>query len=520
MALTELLEMCKRSSISLSVEDGDLRIKGKKSAVSAELVAALRDNKQALIAWLAVEDGDIPHADRSLPLPLSFAQQRLWFIDQMEAGSSNYNLQSRYELSGQLDAEALRRALQGIVARHEVLRTVIISAQGQARQQVRDAGEIEFVAHDLRGLDQAARRAALAALAEADAGRPFDLAHDVLLRAGLVRLEEQRHVLLLNLHHIVTDGWSMALLTRELDTLYRSFSDGVPAPLAPLPVQYADYAQWQRNRMQGSELAPQIDYWRSQLAGLPAVHGLPLDKPRPAQQRFHGRALAQTIDAGLLRAVQACCQREQTTLFMFLQTALAVLLHRYSGESDIVIGAPIAGRAHSDVENLIGLFVNSLVLRNDLAGDPAFTTLLRQNRGMILGAYEHQHVPFDLLVEQLQPERSLSYSPLYQVMLTLHNTEHHALALGELAIERLAGSHDTIKCDLELTASVAGGELLIDWTYNVDLFEIDSIARMASNFEQLLRAIVAVPDARIGALPVLADDERHTLLHAWNDTDV
>jgi amino acid adenylation domain-containing protein len=462
----------------------------------------------------------IARADRAAPLPLSFAQQRLWFIDQLEGGSAEYNLPVRIELAGAMDGPALRLALQAIVARHEVLRTAIVSDEGQARQLIREDAAIVFDEHDLRALEPAQRAAELARLADADAARPFDLARDVLLRAALVRLEDERHVLLLNLHHIAADGWSFGILRRELGTLYNGYLQGLQAPLPPLGVQYADYAQWQRERLQGEECAQHLGYWRAQLAGLPAVHGLPLDKPRPTRQRFHARTVAQSIDAGLLLAIETCCQRRQVTLFMFLQSALAVLLKRYSGETDIVIGSPIAGRVHSDVEGLIGLFVNSLVLRSDLAGNPSFTALLGRNRQMILDAYEHQHVPFEMLVDQLQPERSLSYGPLYQIMFTLQNNERHEMLLDGLAVERTRGSHDTIKCDLELTAATGAGLLQIDWTYNTDLFDSASIARMASNFEELLRAIVARPDARIGALPLLTAGERDSLLHGRNRADV
>ncbi|MGV7211647.1 amino acid adenylation domain-containing protein [Oxalobacteraceae bacterium A2-2] len=460
----------------------------------------------------------IGQADRSLPLPLSFAQQRLWFIDQLEGGSTEYNLPLRLAFTGPMDAGALERSLQAIVARHEVLRTAIVSDEGRARQLVRAGAAAGFAIDDLRALEPAQREQAHARLAREEAARPFDLARDVLLRARLVRLEQERQVLLLTLHHIAADGWSMGVLLRELNTLYDAYSQGREPALAPLPVQYADYAAWQRGWLQGAGLERQLGYWRGQLAGLPAVHGLPLDKPRPAQQRFHARTLAQGIDAGLLEGIEAYCRRGQATLFMFLQTALAVLLQRYSGESDIVIGSPIAGRAHAEVEGLVGLFVNSLVLRSDLSDNPAFEALLARNRQMILGAYEHQHVPFEMLVEELRPERSLSYSPLYQVMLTLHNNEQHQLALRGLSLDGKAGSHDTIKCDLELTASVHGGQLYIDWVYNTDLFEQASVARMANNFEQLLRSIVARPQARIGELALLADAERETLLHGWNDS--
>ena len=457
-------------------------------------------------------------ADRALDLPLSFAQQRLWFIDQLEQGSAEYNLPLRFQLRGHLDRKAFKKALQAIVDRHEVLRTSIVADDGEARQVVREAAQVIVLEHDIRQLERGVQMLSVARLTKEDAGKAFDLSKDVLLRAQLFQLADDSFSVFFNLHHIAADGWSMGILFRELNELYSAFSQGKESPLLPLKMQYADYAQWQRNWLQGEVLAQQMAYWRNQLQALPAVHSLPLDKPRPAKQRFKGKSRGQAIGGQLLSDIRAYCQREQVTLFMFLQSAVSVLLSRYSHETDIVLGSPIAGRTHSDVEPLIGLFVNSLVLRSDLSGDPSFSALLERNKHMILHAYEHQAVPFEMLVEQLQPERSLSHSPLFQIQLTLHNNEQHQIALHALSLERNVSSHNSIKCDLELTASELGTHMHIDWTYNIDLFAPASIERMANNFEVLLHSILAHPQSRISTLPLLSERELNRVALAWNDT--
>ena len=527
MTLIELLDVCKKHNISVSVVDGNLKIKGKKSVVSPEVLSLLKKNKEVLISFLAIyQDGqnnenvdfEIVPVKRNEKLQLSYAQQRLWFIDELEQGSSEYNLPLQFVLSGQMDVSALQRALQSIVDRHEVLRSVIIVEDGQAYQQIRDNVTLSFKEHDLRALSLDQAQQQLKTSVTEDALRPFDLRSDVLMRAQLFRLAGQSYHLFLNLHHIAADGWSIGILLRELNAFYNAYSQGQAVELPPLNVQYADFAHSQRQWLRGDVLEKQLSYWRSQLQDLPTLHSLPIDKARPAKQRFEGKTLGQTIRADLSSAIHAYCQREHVTLFMFLYSAFAVLLNRYSGETDIVMGSPIAGRTHSDVEPLIGLFVNSLVLRSDATGNPRFSSLLQRNKNMILAAYEHQNVPFEMLVEQLQPERSLSHSPLFQVMLTLHNNEQQPLSLHGLQLERKAGSHNTIKCDVELTASVSGEQLFIDWSYNIDLFEGSSIERMGANFEVLLAAIVAQPEAHIEALPLLCAAERQQLLYTWNDT--
>ncbi|MGV7211556.1 non-ribosomal peptide synthase/polyketide synthase [Oxalobacteraceae bacterium A2-2] len=457
----------------------------------------------------------IPPCGRAAPLPASYAQQRMWFIDRLGAGSAEYNLPLPLELEGELDTSALRQALQAIVDRHEVLRTTIeAGADGQPLQRIHAHAAVAYTEHDLRGLDGDARRQALARLCAGEAAAPFDLGRDVMLRAQLCRLDQQRHHLLLTRHHIAADGWSLGILLRELNTLYNALRAGRQPALAPLEVQYADYSQWQRSQLQGERLERALAYWSAQLAGLPVAHSLPLDQPRPAAQRFRGAAHGQVADAALLEQIKRYCRREQVTLFMFMHTAFSILLGRYSNQTDIVCGTPIAGRAHAAAAPLIGLFVNNLVLRCDLSGNPRFRDLLERNKQMVLAAYEHQSVPFEMLVERLQPERSLSHSPLFQILLTLHNNERHAIDMDGLRVTPLAAPERAVKYDLELAMGESDAGLEIEWQYSVDLFKQATVARMAANFEVLLRAIVADGETRIGELPLLTLQERQRLLTA------
>ncbi|WP_255360906.1 non-ribosomal peptide synthetase [Duganella sp. Leaf61] len=477
-----------------------------------------------LSAALAVLEQDpdgaaIPRCDRAGMLPASFAQQRMWFIDQLGQGSSEYNLPLPFELEGPVDVPALRQALQAIVARHEVLRTTLeAGADGQPYQRIHAEVRLDLAEHDLRGLEPARQRQALAALCQHDAAAPFDLSRDTMLRAQICRLADERYHVQLNRHHIAADGWSLGILLAELNALYNALRTGRQASLPPLPVQYADYAQWQRGRLQGPLLQRQLDYWTGQLAGLPVSHSLPLDRPRPATQRFHGATRSHPAGAALLAQIKRYCQREQVTLFMFMQTAFSILLQRYSNQTDIVCGTPIAGRNHADVAPLIGLFVNNLVLRSDLSGDPTFRELLERNKQMILAAYEHQEVPFEMLVERLQPERSLGHSPLFQILLTLHNNERHTVAMDGLRLTHEEAPHRAIKYDIELAMGESPDGLELDWHYNVDLFGAGTVARMAANFEVLLDAIVANSEARIGELALLTVQERQHLLTAGYGT--
>ncbi|HYY41158.1 MAG TPA: condensation domain-containing protein, partial [Pyrinomonadaceae bacterium] len=354
-------------------------------------------------------------------------------------------------------------------------------------------------------------------LLHAEARRPFDLARGPLTRASLLRLGPNDHILMLSMHHIVSDGWSLGIMIRELMTLYQSMLTGQPAALPELEVQYADYAVWQREWLQGDVLAEQLAFWKEQLAHPPVLE-LPTDHLRPAVQTFNGAIHLMNLSATLYGALKSLSQREGVTLFMTLLAAFKVLLARYSGQTDLVVGTPIAGRTRVETEPLIGLFVNTLALRTDLAGNPTFRELLARVRGVTLGAYAHQDVPFERLVEELQPERSLSHTPLFQVMVMLMNTPLPELAMAGLTLRRIDLSTGTAKFDVTLLLEERDGGITAQWEFNTDLFNAETIKRMAGHYETLLESIVAQPEQHIAALPLLTQAERQQLLVEWNDT--
>ena len=451
-------------------------------------------------------------------LPLSFAQQRLWFLDQFESGSSFYNMPSAARLSGRLDVAAMGRTLNEIVRRHEALRTRFASVDGTPAQVIAPALEVALPLTDLSELPAAEREAKALWLAQDEAQAPFDLAAGPLLRAALIRLAPQEHIIVLTLHHIVSDGWSMGVLVAEIAALYGAYAQGLPSPLPALAIQYADFAHWQREWLSGEVLERQLGYWRAQLAQAPTLLSLPTDRARPAQQSYRGATLAFTVPAAVTAGLHALGRQARGTLFMTLAAAFNVLLSRYAGQSDICIGTPIANRNRGELEPLIGFFVNTLVLRAQVDGDAPFTSLLAQLRATTLDAYAHQDLPFEQLVDAVKPERHASHAPLFQVMLVLDNTPMETLQLPELSLQPVAADTTTAKFDLTLNIVEGGDELFASFEYNTDLFDASTIARMAGHFGRLLEAIVADPASPVGALAMLDGAEQRQLLVQWNDT--
>ncbi|MDP9121854.1 MAG: amino acid adenylation domain-containing protein, partial [Acidobacteriota bacterium] len=470
-------------------------------------------------------------AEAAADLPLSFAQQRLWFIDQLEGGSL-YNIPIVLRLSGELSVAMLSRVLGEMVRRHEVLRTVFPGVDGRARQVILPPAGFVVPLVDLLGLPLGLREPVAVDSVTEEAGRPFDLGRGPLLRAGLWRLDETEHVLLFALHHIIGDGWSMGVLVREVTALYAAFAAGQPSPLPELPVQYADFAAWQRSWLSGEVLEGELQYWRDHLSGVPPILELPTDRPRPAVQSFRGAARRLSLPPTLSEALAALSRREGATLFMTLLAAWSVLLSRFTGRSDFTVGTPVAGRNHLEIEGLIGFFVNTLVLRPDLSGDPRFTVLLSRVRGEAVSAFAHQDLPFEKLIEELVPERSLAYTPLLQVMFALQNTAVAELVLPGLRLVPVELPEDA-KFDLSVSLSEAGGQIDGVLSYARDLFDASTIDRLAGNFAVLLAALAAWatsaasaalpedgPDAElpVSQLPLLAPPERHQLTIEWNDT--
>jgi amino acid adenylation domain-containing protein len=450
--------------------------------------------------------------------PLSFAQQRLWFLEQLEPGRAVYNELAGVELIGPLNVAALERSLQEVVRRHEVLRTTFEMADGSPVQVVHAELAVELPVVDLGELDGAVRDHEIRRRAEAATREPFDLACGPLVRGLVLRLNAADHVVLLAMHHIVSDGWSMGILIRDVSSLYTAFSQGRPSPLPELSIQYADFARWQREWLQGEVLAGQVAYWRDRLAGLAPVLRLPADRARPSAQTHRGAVELFALPLPLSEGLRRLSRREGVTLYMTLLSAFQALLGRYAGEEDVAVGSAIAGRTQSELEELIGFFVNTLVMRTDLAGDPTSRQLLRRVREVALGAYAHQDVPFEKLVEELQPQRNLSHHPLFQVMFVLQNAPREELKLPELRIRLLAGSTSVAKFDLALSMFEAEGMLHGACEYSTDLFERVTIRRLVAHFGSLLEGMAADPAARLLRAPLTSEAERHQLLAEWSST--
>ncbi|MEH2411054.1 amino acid adenylation domain-containing protein [Nostoc sp.] len=459
-----------------------------------------------------------PSRDSNI-FPLSFAQQRLWFLEQLEPGNPFYNQPAAVRLTGALNLAVLEQSFNEILRRHEVLRTTFSTVEGQPVQVIAPTLALKLPVVDLQKLPDADREKEVLRLATKEAKVPFNLVEGPLLRCTLLRLDEAEYVLLFTMHHIISDGWSKGILIREIATLYEAFSTGEFSPLAELAIQYADFAAWQRKWLQGDVLQSQISYWKKQLEGAPSVLELPTDHPRSAVQTFQGASYSFELSVELSQALKKLSQQQGTTLFMTLLAAFQTLLWRYTGQEDIVVGSPIANRNRAKIEGLIGFFVNTLVLRTNLASNPTFGELLTRVREVALGAYTHQDLPFEKLVDELQPQRSLSYTPLFQVMFALQNAPMSALELPGLSLSLLASESGSTKFDLTLLMTETAQALVGSLEYNTDLFESSTISRMAEHLQTLVSGIVANPQQRLSELPLLTQAEK-ALLVKWNDTSL
>ncbi|HEX2642744.1 MAG TPA: amino acid adenylation domain-containing protein, partial [Thermoanaerobaculia bacterium] len=453
-------------------------------------------------------------------LPLSFSQRRLWFIDQLDPGTTLYNLPVVLRAEGPLQPAVLRRCLEEIVRRHEAVRTVFAVQEDAPVQVILPPGPFALPLVDLAGLPEPAREAAALALAVEESGRPFDLARDPMLRGVLLRLAREDHAVALTTHHVASDGWSIGILVREVTAIYAAFAQGEPSPLPELAVQYADFAVWQHSWLHGENLEQEIDWWRRQLAGLPPLLELPTDRPRPAVQSYRGTSRPVALPAGLIRPADELGRSEGATLFMVLLAAFQALLARYSGQDDLAVGTPVAGRKRLETEGLIGFFVNTLVLRGDLTGNPTFRELLGRVRETALAAYLHQDVPFEKLVEELVSERSLAHTPLFQVMLVLQNAPAESLEIQDLLLRSMEMGSTTAKFDLTLDLLEEDGGLLGAVEHATDLFDVPTIGRLLGHFERLLASAAAEPDRRIFDLPIASEAESVQILYEWNDTRV
>ncbi|MFZ6028532.1 MAG: amino acid adenylation domain-containing protein [Chloroflexota bacterium] len=453
------------------------------------------------------------------PAQLSYAQQRLWFLDRLEPGNPAYNIPSALRLSGRLNQKALEESLNEVVARHDVLRASFPEQDGRAIQVIAPILRLVLPMHDLSAFASVEQNHLVAELITEEVAHPFNLASGPLIRSQLIKLGEEEHVLLVNLHHIASDGWSLGILVQEIARLYVAFSKGQPSPLSPLPLQYADYADWQREQLSREMLAQQLAYWKKQLGGHAPVLQLPTDRPRPSVQSYRGGSLPFSFSARLLGSLKTVAQSEQASLFMVLLAAFQLLLFRYSGQMDISIGTPIAGRTRPEWESLIGMFVNTLVIRTNLAGNPTFRELLRRVRGTVLDAYAAQDLPFEQLVGELQPDRDMSRNPLFQVMFALQNTPASRAELPGLMIQPVAFENRSSQFDLRVSLGESADGLDGGFEYATDLFDSTTVARLIVHYHTLLEAVIEKPDQSIGTLALMPPDEYRLLVETWNQTN-
>ncbi len=481
---------------------------------TAATAVALTVEQQLSDQQLSLADQEITAAPQDSPFALSFSQQRLWLLNQMQPNSAQYNMPAVIHLHGSLDIQALTSALNEILLRHQVLHSVYRQQEGQIYQQPLQQPALGIALEDLTAgndLSEDEKNAQIASLIDAEALKPFDLSRDLMMRAQLIKQAEQQFLLLITLHHIASDGWSTGILISELNHCYNAEVEAKPSNLLALDCQYVDYAHWQRNQLTDQALAPSLKFWKQSLTGLPAVHSLPLDRPRPAQASYRGATHRLTLSAQLSADIQRLAAENDASLFMLLHAALAAFIYRYSGQDDIAIGTPVANRTPAAVEPLIGLFVNTLVLRSDLSDPGSFKQLIGQSRQFALAAYDAAQLPFEKLVDALQPERSLSYNPLFQIMLVMQNNAQVALDFAGGIQARLEESQTQTKFDLTLNVCEGEQGISIAWEYATDIFDDETIAEMADNFEVLLSGMVSESDQPLTRLSLLTEQQQEYL---------
>ncbi|MFN7198349.1 MAG: amino acid adenylation domain-containing protein, partial [bacterium] len=507
--------------------DGDkLRLRKTKNDIPAELIQQIKINKTEILAFLntakdqaVTSQKDIPKLPTNALKQLSFAQQRLWFLGQIENSNATYNMPMSLQLEGKLNVDVLSESLAYVIDRHESLRMYFPTVEGQPQIRIKNIENFDIVSvQDLSNLDQPTQSIMVQTLINNHVQEPFNLKTGPLFKAKLLQLKDDQFILLLNMHHISSDGWSIGIFIRELCHAYLTFSQGQKPTLEPLPIQYSDFATWQRNWLQGEVLETQINYWKKQLKDAPPRLELPTDHPRPPIQSYKGSHYSHTLTPELTEQLKTLSQQEGVSLYMLLLTVFSLLLSRYSRQNDLCIGSPIANRPHPQTEGLIGFFANTLVMRNQIKSEQNFQQFLHQTRQTCLEAYQHQDIPFEFLVEQLKPVRSLSYNPIFQVMFAVENNDSEALNLPELKIEWIDSSYPFAKFDLSLLVLESDGQLNCTWEYATDLFATTTIQRMAEHWEVLLQQIVTNPQQTISTLSWLtkADQEK---LELWNQTN-
>ncbi|MBC1221785.1 TauD/TfdA family dioxygenase [Nostoc sp. UCD121] len=506
--IEQFLSYIESLNVKLWAKGEQLHYSAPKGTITSNLLAQIREYK-AEILQVICEDDLIRPIQRDQPLALSFAQQRLWLVEQLQPDSFTYNEPVALHLIGSLNVEVLEQSINEIVRRHEILRTTFTAIEGQPVQVISSTLKVKVSVIDLINLPEIEREHKAQILARQEAELPFDLAKLPLIRVTVLQLGKQENILLLTVHHIVWDGWSIGVLIQELSTLYRAFCNAQPSPLPELPIQYADFAVWQRNWLQGKVLSEKLAYWQERLGNNLPVLQLPTMRPRTEVKTNRGASQSFLIPSNLAQTIQAFSHQEGVSLFMTLLAGFQVLLLQYTKQEDIVVGTDIANRNRAETESLIGFFMNLLVLRTDLSGNPSFRELLARVRQVTLEAYAHPDLPFEELVKALQPERNLSNtSPLFQVLFVLQNTPMPSLDLPGLTLKEWFWRNDTARFELAIFLTKTPQGINCTWRYNSELFAENAIARMASNFETLLDNIVKQPNARINTLEILTEAEK------------
>jgi amino acid adenylation domain-containing protein len=525
LTVSDFVAKLHQLGVELWAEGELVRYSAPKNVLTATLRAEMARRKVEILQFLRETNRTscsgpppVSRVPRDRELLLSFAQQRLWFIDKFDPDNAAYNVPVAIRLTGALCVSALDQSLNEIARRHEVLRTTYRSVNGAPTQVIHANVRMELVQTDLSGWPIAEREEELQRLLREQTHCPFDLEKHLPLRAALVRLGENEHILLLVTHHIASDGWSSGILFRELSALYGAFCQDNPSPLEDLPIQYADYALWQKQWLQGDVLERQLSYWKKQLQGITPLQ-LPTDRPRPSITGSEGKTERFTLTQELTKGLKEFSRCQEVTLFMTLLAAFQTLLHRYARQDDIAVGVPTAGRTRMEVEGLIGFFINTLVLRSNFGENPTFRELLASIKKIAWEAYDHQDLPFEKLVEELQPQRSLSQNPLFQVMFQLRNYPTESVKLPGITVEEFAFDRRVTKFDLSIGLREDASEIKGSIEYPTDLFDGSTIRRIIDHFRVLLEGIVANPDRRIAELPLLTDSEKHQLLIEWNDTN-
>ncbi|MDR7123077.1 non-ribosomal peptide synthetase [Rheinheimera soli] len=521
--ISELILKAAQSGIYLYVEQGRLAFTAQKGAMSAELKTKIAENKDAIIEYLQNKQQGSGFA---LPIitakcnsmesvPLSFAQQSLWLLDNIEQGTPQYNIPFMLKLEGDLSVSSLNKAFFAIIERHHSLRTFfVVDDSGQPKQRVKMVELFSLTEYDYSHLEGESLYAAVNELAVKEVTHIFDLGNELLFKGQLIKSGEHEHILLLNMHHIVSDGWSVGVLINEFTVWYRHFSECTLAALTPLAIQYGDYAIWQREYFSGELYQQHLNYWTTQLANLPLVHSLPTDFVRPKEQSYEGAIYRNQVAKSLVTPFNKLCQQVGASQFIGIHTLLTVLLSRWSNETDIVIGTPVSNREQPEIINLIGYFVNTVVLRTDVADDPDFLSLLKRNKQVMLEALSHQMVPFEQVVESLQPKRDLSFSPLFQILLSYTGKKQQAIELPNLTVSAVELPTTTSKYDFTLNVIETNDGLTLEWQYSKSLFSENTFKRAANYFVTLLKAVIRDNRVKISTLNLLPDDERATLLSA------